>query len=111
MKIGVVAPISGSLAEAGKYGVQGAQLAVEEINAGGGVLGPTIELVIEDDQSTNPGSVLAFSRPVARPDIIAILGPTRSTQTQAIAPDVLNSARVNRKHDPKSVGESIFDAV
>jgi branched-chain amino acid transport system substrate-binding protein len=93
LKIGVVAPISGSLAEAGKYGVQGAQLATERINANGGVLGRSLELVVEDDQSTNPGAVFAFSRLVSRPDIVAIIGPTRSTQIQAIAPDVLKGGK------------------
>ncbi len=32
IKIGVVAPLTGPLADAGRYGVQGAKLAVEEVN-------------------------------------------------------------------------------
>ena len=56
LKIGMVAPLTGPAAELGLYQIQGAKLAVEEINKAGGVLGRPIELVIEDDQTTNPGS-------------------------------------------------------
>ena len=62
IKIGVVAPLTGPLADAGRYGVQGAKLAVEEVNKAGGVLGRQLELVIEDDQSLNPSTVLAFTK-------------------------------------------------
>src|ERR1700694_1880507 len=89
LKIGVVAPMTGPVAESGKYQTQGAKLAVEEINKAGGVLGRQIELVIEDDQSTNPGAVLAFSKLAGDAAIPAFLGPIRSTQTHAMAPDVL----------------------
>jgi len=54
-----------------------------------GVLGRKLEVVIEDDQTTNPGAVLAFSRLASQPDIVAFIGPIRSTQVNAIAPDVL----------------------
>ena len=52
----MVAPLTGAAAEPGRYETQGAKLAAEEINKAGGVLGRPIELVIEDNQSTNPGS-------------------------------------------------------
>ena len=58
----MVASLTGPLAESGLYQSQGAKLAVEEVNKTGGVLGQPIELIIEDDQTTNPGSVLAFSK-------------------------------------------------
>ena len=44
---------------------------------------------IEDDQTTNPGIVLAFSKLAAQPDIVGFLGSIRSTQVHAMAPDVL----------------------
>ncbi len=62
LKIGMVTAVTGPLAESGLYRIQGAKLAVEEINKAGGLLGRQIELVIEDDQTTNPGVVLAFSK-------------------------------------------------
>lgn len=93
IKIGMVVPLTGPIADAGRYGVQGARLAVEEVNAAGGVLGRPLELVIEDDQTLNPTTVLAFTKLADNKDIIAFLGPTRSTQIQAIAPSVLQTAR------------------
>ncbi|GJD49759.1 Leucine-, isoleucine-, valine-, threonine-, and alanine-binding protein [Methylobacterium crusticola] len=93
LKIGVAAAITGPGAESGKYIVQGVRLAVEEVNKAGGVLGRPIALVIEDDQSTNPGAILAFSKLSADPTIPAFIAPVRSTQVQAIGPDVAKAAR------------------
>lgn len=89
IKIGMCAPVTGPAAESGKYAVGGAKLAVEQVNKAGGVLGKQIELIVEDDQTTNPGIVLAFSKLAAQPDIVAFLGSIRSTQVHAMAPDVL----------------------
>ena len=93
IKIGMVAPLTGPIADAGRYGVQGAKLAVEEVNKAGGVLGRQLELVIEDDQSLNPSTVLAFAKLADDKDIVAFLGPTRSTQIQSIAPSVKQAGR------------------
>ncbi|MGB9117350.1 ABC transporter substrate-binding protein [Bradyrhizobium sp.] len=93
IKIGMVAPLTGPIADAGRYGVQGAKLALEEVNKAGGVLGRQLELVIEDDQSLNPSTVLAFSKLTDDKDIVAFLGPTRSTQIQSIAPSVKQAGR------------------
>jgi branched-chain amino acid transport system substrate-binding protein len=89
IKIGMVAPLTGPAAESGRFQTQGAKLAVEEINKAGGVLGRPLELTIEDDQTTNPGIVLAFSKLAGNPDFVGFLGSIRSTQVHAIAPDVL----------------------
>jgi branched-chain amino acid transport system substrate-binding protein len=93
VKLGAVIPTTGPLAEAGRYALQGATLAVDEANRAGGVSGRLVELVVEDDQSTNPGTVLAFSRLAGDREIAAILGPTRSTQIAAIAPDILKAGK------------------
>jgi branched-chain amino acid transport system substrate-binding protein len=88
LKIGMVAPLTGSAAEEGRHKIQGAKLATEEVNKTGGVLGRPIELVIEDDQTTNPGGVLAFSKLAGDKDIPAFIGPIFSTQIHAMAPDI-----------------------
>jgi branched-chain amino acid transport system substrate-binding protein len=88
LKIGMVAPLTGPAAESGLYQIQGAKLAAEEVNKTGGVLGRPIELIIEDDQTTNPGSVLAFSKLAGDKDVPAFIGPIRSTQVHAMAPDI-----------------------
>jgi branched-chain amino acid transport system substrate-binding protein len=102
IKIGLVAEVSGPNAEAGSYTVNGAKLAVDEINKSGGVLGRMLELKIEDNQSTNPGSVLAVSKLTGQGEIAALLGPVRSTQLQAIAPTI------NKMGVPTMIGGSDY---
>lgn len=92
IKIGVLSPNTGPAAEAGKLQQNGIRMAVDAVNEHG-VLGRKLEAVIEDDQTTNPGAVLAFSRLASQPDIVAYIGPIRSTQVNAIAPDVLKVAK------------------
>ena len=93
IKIGMSAPITGPGAFSGQLQSNGAKLAVEDVNKAGGVLGRPIELVVEDDQTTNPGAVLAFSKLAGDKDIPAFLGPIRSTQVHAMAPDVLKTGK------------------
>lgn len=93
IKIGMVLPVTGPAADSGKYALTGAKLAAERVNKAGGVLGKQIELVTEDDQTTNPGAVLAFSKLAAQPDIVAFLGSIRSTQNHAMAPDILKTGK------------------
>ena len=88
IKFGMMAESSGPNAEAGIYQINGAKMAVEEINAAGGVLGRPLELRAEDNQSTNPGSVLAISKLTSGGDMTALIGSVRSTQIQAVAPTV-----------------------
>lgn len=88
IKIGLVASASGFSAEQGVLAVNGARLAVEEVNKSGGVGGRMLELQIEDDQSTNPGALLAFSKLSRERKIAAVIGPIRSTQIQAMSPSI-----------------------
>src|ERR1700716_975971 len=89
IKIGMCVPVTGPAAEQGLWAQNGAKLALAAVNKAGGVLGKQVELVIEDDQTTNRGIVLAFSKLAAQPDIVGFLGSIRSTQVHAMAPDVL----------------------
>jgi branched-chain amino acid transport system substrate-binding protein len=89
IKIGMCVPVTGPAAEQGLWAQNGAKLALAAVNKGGGVLGKQVELVIEDDQTTNPGIVLAFSKLASQSDIVGFLGSVRSTQVHAMAPDVL----------------------
>ena len=89
----MVLPVTGPAADSGKYALTGAKIALDRVNKSGGVLGKPIELVTEDDQTTNPGAVLAFSKLAAQPDIVAFLGSIRSTQNHAMAPDILKTGK------------------
>jgi ABC-type branched-subunit amino acid transport system substrate-binding protein len=93
IKIGMVLPVTGPAADSGKYALAGARIALDRVNKSGGVLGKPIELVTEDDQTTNPGAVLAFSKLAAQADIVAFLGSIRSTQNHAMAADILKTGK------------------
>ena len=88
IKFGQVSEITGPNAEAGANSVNGAKLAVDEINKAGGILGAQVELKIEDNQSTNPGSVLALTKLTSEGNISALIAPVRSTQVHATAPTI-----------------------
>src|SRR5215217_4622218 len=58
VKVGVLHPVSGALSYSGQQGRLGAQIAIEEINAAGGIKalgGAKIEPVLGDAQSTPEG--------------------------------------------------------
>jgi branched-chain amino acid transport system substrate-binding protein len=93
IKIGQVVPITGPAAEQGKYAMTGAKIAVEAVNKKGGILGKQVEIITEDDQTTNPGAVLAFSKLATDQNIIAFIGSIRSTQVHAMAPDILKTGK------------------
>jgi branched-chain amino acid transport system substrate-binding protein len=93
IKIGMVLSVTGPGAESGKDALAGAKIALDRVNKSSGVLGKRVELVTEDDQTTNPGAVLAFSKLATQPDIVGFLGQVRSTQTHAMAPDILKTGK------------------
>src|SRR3981189_1962151 len=89
LKIGMCVPVTGPAAEQGLWAQNGAKLALAAVNKAGGVLGKQIELVIEDDQTTNPGIVLAFSKLAAQPDISPCVVKVIGHPGMAMAPAVL----------------------
>jgi len=93
IKIGQIIPITGEAAESGKYHKQGAEIAVDKINAAGGINGRKIQIVLEDDQTTNPGGVAALQKLLEDKEIPVILGSIRSTQVQAMLPTI-NEAKI-----------------
>ncbi|MBB6098854.1 branched-chain amino acid transport system substrate-binding protein [Deinobacterium chartae] len=60
VKVGALIPLSGAGSVSGQAAKNGYQLALDEINASGGVLGKPLELIIEDDQSNPAKAVPAF---------------------------------------------------
>src|SRR5689334_3587911 len=88
IRLGVVDELTGSQAEAGVLVMRGIKLAVDEVNGGGGIMGRPVELKVEDNGSTNPGTVLAYSKLVGEGNLTAVIGPLRSTQVQAASPTI-----------------------
>ena len=62
IRIGVIGPFTGPSADFGLPMLNGVKMAVDEINAVGGYLGRSLELVIKDDQA-NPDIGHSQSRP------------------------------------------------
>ena len=62
VKIGLSAAVSGGSAASGEAIKRGLQIAIDEINAKGGVLGKKVELLVRDDESNPAKGVLAEIR-------------------------------------------------
>ncbi|MCX7923819.1 MAG: ABC transporter substrate-binding protein [Clostridia bacterium] len=84
VKIGVIQPITGNLAMYGTKTRDAIQLAVDEINAKGGVKGKQIELVVEDDENKPEKTLNAFTKLVSQDKVAAIIGSLGSTCTLSI---------------------------
>ncbi|HEU0148400.1 MAG TPA: ABC transporter substrate-binding protein [Bradyrhizobium sp.] len=93
VKIGVIQPLTGSVAYNGTTDVNGIKLALGEINAKGGVLGKKVELVIEDGQCKPANSVNAGEKLTQRDKVVALIGAFCSSATAAIMP-VAQSSKV-----------------
>ena len=83
-KIGHLTPRTGFLGPMGEYAVMGATLAVEEINAAGGVLGRPFELLAEDSVNPQTASTKA-QRMVERDNVYALVGELSSASGLAIS--------------------------
>jgi branched-chain amino acid transport system substrate-binding protein len=80
VRIGIAAPFSGGAATYGQDVRRGAELAVEGINAKGGILGGRlIELVFEDDKGSPQGGVAAVQKLMSVGRVKAITGGTNSS--------------------------------
>ncbi len=84
--IGMVAPMTGDLADFGKQAQRGAQLAMDEINAQGGINGRKLELRIGDDQCNPQLAASAAQKMVDDPEVFAVLGHICSSTTLAAGP-------------------------
>ena len=90
--IGFAAQLTGIQAELGVQERNGAQMAVEKINATGGVAGRKIELITSDDHGI-PEKAQAADRELIKAGVLAIIGHATSAQTQA-GLEVTNPAKV-----------------
>jgi branched-chain amino acid transport system substrate-binding protein len=86
IKIGMITPLTGSVAYNGTANSNGAKLAVEERNKKGGVLGKQIELIVEDEQCQPAKAVNAAEKLIQRDQVPVIAGAFCSTATSAIMP-------------------------
>jgi len=93
IKIGYLAALTGDWAAYGQTESKAAQLAVDEINAQGGVLGKQVELVIYDFRTRAEDAVNAVRRMIEQDKVVAIVGANGSGINIATGP-VVNKYKV-----------------
>src|SRR5947199_6161337 len=74
LRIGTLLSLTGGLALFGPGDTKGANLAVEEINAAGGVLGQKVEIYNEDDQTDSTAAAAAATKLITTNHVDAIVG-------------------------------------
>lgn len=84
IKIGGVAPLSGDVAVYGVECKNGIDLAVEEINAAGGILGKNVQFICEDDEGDTSKSVNVYKKLVTNDGVNLIIGSLTSKCSLAI---------------------------
>lgn len=78
IKVGLVAPLTGEIASWGQNALAGVTLAINEVNANGGINGKRIELIVEDDVCSSE-SVTAVHKLIDVDKVVGILGPLCSS--------------------------------
>ncbi|ROR01613.1 branched-chain amino acid transport system substrate-binding protein [Desulfosoma caldarium] len=85
VRVGFVGPLTGRFSDLGIHGRNGAMLAVEAVNASGGVQGRSLELILANDQGTVSGALASVQRLLSQ-GLRVFLGPMTSTQVLAVLP-------------------------
>jgi branched-chain amino acid transport system substrate-binding protein len=91
--IGEYGSMTGSEATFGQSTHDGIMLAVEEINAAGGLHGRKVRVITEDDQSKAEEAANAVTKLISANDVVAILGEVASSSSLAAAP-ICQSSKV-----------------
>lgn len=93
VKLGLVAALSGQSAKSGEGVTRGLQVAMDEVNARGGVGGRPLVLVRRDDESNPAKGQTAARELIDREGVAALFGGIDSPVSQAIVP-IVNAAKV-----------------
>ena len=86
IKLGEFASLTGKEATFGISSHEGTVLAIEELNAAGGVLGKKFELLTEDDLSKAGEPATVVNKLISRDGVVAILGEVASSRSLEAAP-------------------------
>jgi branched-chain amino acid transport system substrate-binding protein len=84
--IGYVGPLTGSVALLGNEALKGATLAMEQINAAGGVLGRPLKIFSADNKCNPAEAVAATRKVITRDRVVASIGQLCSSATLAAMP-------------------------
>ncbi len=113
--IGEYGSLTGGTATFGQSTHKGVELATEEVNASGGLLGKKVKVITEDDQSKPEEAKTAVLKLIKQNRVIAVLGEVASSRSLAAAPEcqkskipMISPASTNPK--VTEVGDYIFRA-
>lgn len=113
IKIGEFASLTGKEATFGTSSHEGTQLAIDELNAAGGLLGKQLELLTEDNQSKAGEPANIVNKLISRDRVVAVLGEVASSRSLEAAPicqsnkiPMISPASTNPK--VTEVGDHIF---
>lgn len=108
IKIGGIAPLSGAVAVYGVECTNGVNLAVEEINAAGGIKGKKIAYIAEDDEGDPAKSVNAYKKLTTQDGIRMIIGSLTSGCTIALTASAQAQGVIQIA--PAATAEAVTDA-
>ena len=86
IRIGEYASITGKEASLGQSSHNGTMMAIDDLNAAGGVLGRPLLLITEDTQSKPGESATAAKKLISRDKVVALLGEVASSRSLEAAP-------------------------
>ncbi len=86
IRIGEIEPLTGKEAAFGQSAHRGVRMAIDEINARGGVLGRPLAVVVEDNQSKPGDSATVAKKLIAREKVVALICGGTSSNCLEIAP-------------------------
>ncbi len=84
--IGEYGSLTGTTATFGQSTDNGIQMAFDEINKAGGVLGKKVKIIVEDDQSKPEEAAIAVTKLINQNNVVAVLGEVSSSRSLAAAP-------------------------
>ena len=85
VRLGVISPASGNYADLGAAERRGITMAVEEINAAGGVLGKQVEMIVEDTETNPAAGARKAQKLMERDKVHFMLGAVSSSVAIAIS--------------------------
>ncbi len=88
IRLGATFPLTGEIASYGQRAKQGIEMAVEEVNAKGGILDRQVEVDFQDDGNDNKQGVSIVTRFATIDKVPVIFGSAGSTVSLAVAPIV-----------------------
>jgi branched-chain amino acid transport system substrate-binding protein len=84
--VGEYGSLTGTTATFGQSTDNGIKMAFDEINAGGGVLGKKLRVIVEDDRSQPEEAATAVTKLINQNHVVAVLGEVSSSRSLAAAP-------------------------